>query len=1588
MKKHFLKSFALLAMLFSALSMSAATKYCGEQVQSTVDNKSVSIGVTILKVGDVLRVSFESEHISGIRVGGTFQQWGNGVWANQDDAVANFKDGWTQNGTIWTKDFAFSTYPTSGTGQIYCLFDIVNAGAPPVAGFTLTDIDLFATCGEIAETYFAPNWVVDPTSSATYDANTGAITVDLKSQFYGQWQAQVKVKHDMDFEALKKYQCSVKFHATAAVNGVTLKIDDNTGMVYEDQTINIPANEDFVYTSAVVNGVPGNNKIMVFDFGRAAPCQITISDISIQEVVEQVQEGFEWDGTAIAIPSTKGFGTFQGRLDLYNIVDGYAGTEACGKVDLYVVTCGNDMLYKAKLVNNQFIDNGTGWRCQLRTKNAELSDGVRETWAIAATDDGTTRYTLNGNLNNTQGLNGYGETFKVYSYMTVKNCAPDERTIETLTYTRDHINNPISDNTAPTLPGDANVTSTAENVTIALPAVTSEEVFYMIKDEAHNKQYISLTPAFVLPQDGSGVTYTYSCYAVDFNGNMSTPLTAEVSMAFNATSNLALNKPCQAGFDANNMEASKANDGNTGTRWASGGGNNPTDAWWYVDLGESYNLSTIEISWEGAYASDYVIMGSDDYIDPTNATAWQTATTLVAKDVAPTVGNNTQEVYSVTGQHARYLRLQANTLANNAWGCSFWEFRVFGTGVYDPSAASDTEKPVITSATPKTPIAHNEVQITMEASDNVGVVAYEVSGSGVSATCVPVDNVITVSNLQEQTTYNLSIVAVDAVGNKSDAYAMAAFTTGVNPYIPHASAPIPTRDAEDVVSFYSDAYTPAINLWGKSQWNAVTMKENNISTNKYLYYTAGNWWGWEFGVNAGANKEGISSGVDCSEMEYLHIDVWGYENGTIRVMPIWGGTNLAESGALATNDRYYATIEIIANQWNSIDIPLTTGFQPEAEKHDFSSIFQFKFAERTTAAVAIDNVYFWKSAGTAPVESVTLDKTNANIEVDEALQLNATVLPVEAANKNVIWTSSNPSVATVSSEGIVTGLTIGTTTITATSEDNNEIKASCAITVEAITEKTWWGGPLALTIAGQEHYLLYSFTRNEDKTITYTVIFDQSNIDVVKQVSISDVWNGLQWIDAEKTTASWTSTTLHNAGEKILGFFYFGGPRINFDTEAKAYIVGSSNERPVTNVTSVTLDKTSCELMPTETAQLVATVNPGYVANKNVVWTSSSTAVATVDANGLVTAKSAGTAIITVTTADGGKTATCTINVMAELTEATYFANAFFIENGRYVGVNYSITRTTERKLRYEATVNGDVVGLVMQVNDGDWRAMAYDANTKVYSYTSESTYTEGDVLSGFFYPAFTGGANRWDFNYTVGTTNSPVRTKVAFNDTQDPQTILTNNLSQSVDVIVNRSLVSGMYNTICLPFSLPSLMGTDLAGATLVRFLNAEVVGEGSNRELTLYFTPAQSIEAGVPYLIIPATDIAGPMMFNSVTIACTEATTSGSGDVIYQGILAPTELTANDYNSLFLISNNQLAWPEETGSMNGMRGYFKVSPSTASLLRSVNARARIQLHENQTTSLPSIEEGSDMVKFIRDGQLYIQRGTQLYNAQGQLVE
>ena len=80
-------------------------------------------------------------------------------------------------------------------------------------------------------------------------------------------------------------------------------------------------------------------------------------------------------------------------------------------------------------------------------------------------------------------------------------------------------------------------------------------------------------------------------------------------------------------------------------------------------------------------------------------------------------------------------------------------------------------------------------------------------------------------------------------------------------------------------------------------------------------------------------------------------------------------------------------------------------------------------------------------------------------------------------------------------------------------------------------------------------------------------------------------------------------------------------------------------------VTSVTLNQTTASLKKGETLTLTATVAPSDAANKSVTWSSGNTSVATVTTSGVVTAVGEGTAVITVKTADGGKTASCTVAV-------------------------------------------------------------------------------------------------------------------------------------------------------------------------------------------------------------------------------------------------------------------------------------------------------------------------------------------------------
>ncbi|MBU2947313.1 Ig-like domain-containing protein [Zobellia uliginosa] len=173
------------------------------------------------------------------------------------------------------------------------------------------------------------------------------------------------------------------------------------------------------------------------------------------------------------------------------------------------------------------------------------------------------------------------------------------------------------------------------------------------------------------------------------------------------------------------------------------------------------------------------------------------------------------------------------------------------------------------------------------------------------------------------------------------------------------------------------------------------------------------------------------------------------------------------------------------------------------------------------------------------VTGVSVTPNTATITVGNNTALTANVLPTNASNKNVTWSSSNTAFATVSATGAVTAVSPGTATITVTTEDGS-FTATSAITVEA----------------------------------------------------------------------------------------------------------------PTVPVTGVSVTPNTATITVGNNTALTANVLPANASNKNVTWSSSNTAFATVSATGQVTGVSPGTAIITVTTQDGNFTATSTITVNGIITFA------------------------------------------------------------------------------------------------------------------------------------------------------------------------------------------------------------------------------------------------------------------------------------------------------------------------------------------------
>ena len=322
----------------------------------------------------------------------------------------------------------------------------------------------------------------------------------------------------------------------------------------------------------------------------------------------------------------------------------------------------------------------------------------------------------------------------------------------------------------------------------------------------------------------------------------------------------------------------------------------------------------------------------------------------------------------------------------------------------------------------------------------------------------------------------------------------------------------------------------------------------------------------------------------------------------------------------------------------------------------------------STCVVSVNSDY-------VPVNGVTINKANLNITINSSESLVSSVSPNNASNKDVVWKSSNTSVATVDNNGKVVAKKIGTTIITASSSGYS---STCVVNVvDKIDLKGITLNKTNLTLKEKGSETL-KVTFNPGNATNKKITWKSSNTSVVTVDN-----NGL--VKALKPGSA-TVTVISNDGG------YVATSKVTVEALSK-------------KVSGVNLDKKELNLVAGEETSLKVNVTPSYAENKNVKWESSDEKIVTVK-DGVVIAKRKGTAEIKVITEDGELEAICKVNVTSPPVKGISFKEK---EKTIYVGntetlftVNDPVNSELETPVwtssdeKVVKVVNGKITGLAV----------------------------------------------------------------------------------------------------------------------------------------------------------------------------------------------------------------------------------------------------------------------------------------------------
>lgn len=522
-----------------------------------------------------------------------------------------------------------------------------------------------------------------------------------------------------------------------------------------------------------------------------------------------------------------------------------------------------------------------------------------------------------------------------------------------------------------------------------------------------------------------------------------------------------------------------------------------------------------------------------------------------------------------------------------------------------------------------------------------------------------------------------------------------------------------------------------------------------------------------------------------------------------------------------------------------------------------------------------------------PVSGISLDMLESKMTEGETLQLTATVEPEDATDKSVLWTSSDEKVATVDENGLVTAISPGTTTITATSAGSSDIKANIVITVETgiIEVAGITLNAVEITATEGEEFSLYATINPENATVK-TVKWGSSEPDIAQVDENGNV-------------------TALKPGTSVITAITANG----FTASCKVIV-----EKRIIIASDISLNYSEMKITEGNFVELNVSFDPTTTTDQTIYWSSSDIEIVNVDDNGLVSALHPGNAVITAKTVNG-VTATCYVTVeQKEISAENISLNVtdaiVEVGNGIILFLSFEPELTTDRTVIWSSSnpeiASVDENGGVLAIMPGKAVITATTSNgltatceitveereyeiTDIFLNVTEATLTEEDMLALdiFVYPTIAEGKK------VTWSSSSPEIASVDENGlvtaikegTATVTVSAENGVSTSCIIIVIRRIVEptgiGIDNAyICITpgetFTITATVGPDDAS-------DKTVIWTSSDEKVATVDTNGLVTAVSVGTAIITATTINGISVYCTVEVMEKVAEPDPTPEIIY---------------------------------------------------------------------------------------------------------